>query len=87
MYYSRNTLDKKTKKYIIALESTIINKLIAWIEDAQQTKQISKKIKPIETARIIQSMNRSIDTLSYGPLSKKEVIETKDEFLNLLRLQ
>ena len=40
-------------------------------------KQISKKIKPIETARIIQSMNRSLDTLSYGPLSKKEVIETK----------
>ena len=32
-------------------------------------------------------MNRSLDTLSYGPLSKKEVIETKDEFLNLLRLQ
>ena len=28
MYYSRNYLDKKTKKYIIALESTIINKLI-----------------------------------------------------------
>ena len=28
------TLDKKTKKYIIGLESTIINKLIAWIEDA-----------------------------------------------------
>ena len=60
MYYSRNYLDKKTKKYIIALESTIINKLIAWIEDAQETKQISKKIKPIETARIIQSMNRNL---------------------------
>ena len=87
MFYSRNNLDKKTKKYIIALESTIINKLIAWIEDAKERKQISKKIKPIETARIIQSMNRSLDTLSYGPLSKKEVIETKDEFLNLLRLQ
>ena len=87
MYYSRNNLDKKTKKYIIALESTIINKLVVWIEDAQQTKQISKEIKPVETARIIQSMNRSLDTLSYGPLSKKEVIETKDEFLNLLRLQ
>ena len=71
MYYSRNNLDKKTKKYIIALESTIINKLVVWIEDAQQTKQISKKIKPVETARIIQSMNRSLDTLSYGPLSKK----------------
>ena len=37
----------------------------------QRKKQISKKIKPIETARIIQSMNRSLDTLSYGPLSKK----------------
>ena len=36
MYYSRNTLDKKTKKYIIGLESTIINKLIAWIEDAKE---------------------------------------------------
>ena len=87
MYYSRNILDKKTKKYIIALESTIINKLVTWIEDAQKKKQISKKIKPIETARIIQSINRSLDTLSYGPLNKKEVIETKDEFLNLLRLQ
>ena len=87
MYYSRNNLDKKTKNYIIALESTIINKLVVWIEDAQQTKQISKEIKPVETARIIQSMNRSLDTLSYGPLIKKEVIETKDEFLNLLRLQ
>ena len=39
----------------------------------KEKKQISKKIKPIETARIIQTMNRSIDTLSYGPLSKKEV--------------
>ena len=87
MYYSRNYLDKKTKKYIIALESTIINKLIAWIEDAKEKNQISKKIKPIETARIIQSMNRSLDTLSYGPLSKKELIETKDQFLNLLRLE
>ena len=70
MYYSRNTLDKKTKKYIIGLESTIINKLIAWIEDAKKKKQISKKIKPIETARIIQSMNRSLDTLSYGQMFK-----------------
>ena len=87
MYYSRNTLDKKTKKYIIGLESTIINKLIAWIEDAKEKKQISKKIKPIETARIIQSMNRSLDTLSYGPLSKKELIDTKDQFLDLLKLQ
>ena len=87
MYFARNTLDKKTKKYIIALESTIINKLIAWIEDAKAKNQISKKIKPIETARIIQSMNRSLDTLSNGPLNKREVIGTKDEFLNLLRLQ
>jgi len=30
-------------------------------------------------------MNRSLDTLSYGPLTKKEVIETKNEFLNLLK--
>ena len=86
MYFARNILDKKTKKYIIALESTIINKLVTWIEDAKAKNQISKKIKPIETARIIQSINRSLDTLSSGPLNKKEVIETKNEFLNLLRL-
>ena len=86
MYISRNSLENKTKKFVIALESTTINKLVSWIEDAQQTKQISKKIKPIETARIIQSMHRSLDVLSGGPLNKKELIDTKDQFLNLLKL-
>ena len=51
----------------------------------KEKNQISKKIKPIETARIIQSMNRSLDTLSYGPLSKKELIDTKDQFLRLIK--
>ena len=87
MYISRNSLEKKTKKFVIALESTTINKLVSWIKDAQQTKQISKKIKPIETARIIQSMHRSLDVLSGGPLNKKELIDTKDQFLNLFKLQ
>jgi len=86
MYISRNSLEKKTKNYIIAIESTTINKLVSWIEDAQRTKQISKKIKPIETARIIQSMHRSLNVLSGGPLNKKELIDTKDQFLNLLKL-
>ena len=76
MYFARNILDKKTKKYIIALESTIINKLVTWIEDAKAKNQISKKIKPIETARIIQSINRSLDNLSSGPLNKR-LIETR----------
>jgi len=87
MYISRNSLEKKTKNFVIALESTTINKLVSWIEDAQQTKQISKKIKPIETARIIQSMHRSLDVLSGGPLNNKELIDTKDQFLNLFKLQ
>ena len=87
MYISRNSLEKKTKKFVIALESTTINKLVSWIKDAQQTKQISKKIKPIETARIIQSMHRSLDVLSGGPLNKKELIDTKDQFLDLFKLQ
>jgi len=87
MYISRNSLEKKTKKFVIALESATINKLISWIKDAQQTKQLSKKIKPIETARIIQSMHRSLDVLSGGPLNKKELIDTKDQFLDLFKLQ
>ena len=87
MYISRNSLENKTKKFVIALESTTINKLVSWIKDAQQTKQISKKIKPIETARIIQSMHRSLDVLSGGPLNKKELIDTKDQFLDLFKLQ
>ena len=87
MYISRNSLEKKTKKFVIALESATINKLVSWIKDAQQTKQLSKKIKPIETARIIQSMHRSLDVLSGGPLNKKELIDTKDQFLNLFKLQ
>ena len=87
MYISRNSLEKKTKKFVIAIESTTINKLVSWIKDAQQTKQLSKKIKPIETARIIQSMHRSLDVLSGGPLNKKELIDTKDQFLDLLKLQ
>ena len=87
MYISRNSLEKKTKKFIIAFESTAINKFVSWVEDAQKNNQISKKIKPIETARIIQSMHRSLDVLSGGPLNKKELIDTKDQFLNLLKLQ
>ena len=87
MYISRNSLEKKTKKFVIALESATINKLVSWIKDAQQTKQLSKKIKPIETARIIQSMHRSLDVLSGGPLNKKELIDTKDQFLDLFKLQ
>jgi hypothetical protein len=86
MYISRNSLEKKTKKFIIALESTSINKLVSWIKDAQKTDQISKKIKPVEAARIIQSMHRSLGVLSGGPLNKQELIDTKDEFLNLLKL-
>ena len=87
MYISRNSLEKKTKKFIIAIESTAINNFVSWIEDAQKNNHISKKIKPIETARIIQSMHRSLDVLSGGPLNKKELIDTKDQFLNLLKLQ
>jgi AcrR family transcriptional regulator len=86
MYISRNSLENKTKKFIIAIESTTINKLVSWIKDAKAKNQISKKIKPIETARIIQSMHRSLDVLSGGPLNRKELIDTKDEFLNLLKL-
>ena len=86
MYISRNSLEKKTKNFIIAIESTTINKLVSWIKEAQKNNQISKKIKPIETARIIQSMHRSLNVLLGGPLNKKELIDTKDQFLNLLKL-